>query len=102
MYSIFIVSNDIYHLMLELPIKALYVIASCYLCCAINFFLRLASQTGDGSNPLLLRIEELRHHLRIESAVAEGAKNAIKFLQLSEDKKSLQEVSHSLQKKLVV
>lgn len=46
-------------------------------------------------SPLELRIEELRHHMKIESAVMEGAKNAIKLLQntKSQDKKALQEVS---------
>ena len=44
--------------------------------------------------PLEVRIEELRHHLRIESAVVDGAKNVIRLLQStrSTDKKALQEV----------
>ena len=45
--------------------------------------------------PVELRVEELRHHIRIESAVIEGSKNAMKLLQQSKslDKKALQEVS---------
>ena len=45
--------------------------------------------------PLELRIEELRHHMKIEAAMVEGAKNALKLLQTykSQDKKALQEVS---------
>ena len=45
-------------------------------------------------NSLEARIEELRHHLRIESACLDGAKNALKLLQSAKDKdkKALQEV----------
>lgn len=48
--------------------------------------------------PLEDRIEELRHRLRIEAAVVEGAKNAIKLLQSCKvaDKKALNEVRISL------
>lgn len=44
--------------------------------------------------PLEERVEELRHRLRIEAAVVEGAKNVIRLLQSSKvaDKKALQEV----------
>lgn len=44
------------------------------------------------------RIEELRHRLRIELAVYEGAKNVIRSFQnaKSADKKTLQEVSLDL------
>lgn len=44
--------------------------------------------------PLEDRVEELRHRLRIEAAVVEGAKNVIRLLQSSRvaDKKALQEV----------
>ncbi|XP_013394194.1 serine/threonine-protein kinase N2 isoform X3 [Lingula anatina] len=49
-------------------------------------------------SPLELRIEELRHHLKIESAVVEGANNAIKLLKNAKsiDKKALQEAQISL------
>lgn len=46
------------------------------------------------------RIEELRHRLRIEAAVVEGAKNAIRFLQSGSkdktEKRALSEVNLSI------
>ena len=60
------------------------------------------SDAGSGKkiadNSLEARIEELRHHLRIESACLEGAKNVMKLLQSAKDKdkKALQEVSWRL------
>jgi len=43
---------------------------------------------------LIERIEEIRHHIHIESAVQEGSQNLLKHLRVlkSVDKKSLQEV----------
>nr|XP_033817709.1 serine/threonine-protein kinase N3 isoform X3 [Geotrypetes seraphini] len=40
----------------------------------------LAGRMDMAMSPLELRIEELRHHLRIETAITEGAKNAVKLL----------------------
>ncbi|XP_070177306.1 serine/threonine-protein kinase N2-like isoform X1 [Littorina saxatilis] len=49
-------------------------------------------------SPIELRIEELRHHLKIETAVADGAKNVIRTMQnsKSEDKKLLREAQSNL------
>ncbi|XP_049811937.1 serine/threonine-protein kinase N isoform X1 [Schistocerca nitens] len=57
------------------------------------------NQTKDKfETPLEERVEELRHRLRIEAAVVEGAKNVIKMLQSSKvvDKRALQEAQASL------
>lgn len=49
-------------------------------------------------SPLELRIEELRHRLKIEVKMVEGARNVIKLLQSSKltDKKALQEAQANL------
>ena len=51
---------------------------------------------GLGLTPLELRIEDVRHHIEIESRVVQGAKNMMKFLSKSgQDKKGLLEVSEN-------
>ena len=48
--------------------------------------------------PVEIRLEELRHRLNIESAVCEGAKNAVNIIQMQKnDKKPLQQVFFSIQ-----
>ncbi|XP_062621740.1 serine/threonine-protein kinase N2-like [Saccostrea cucullata] len=57
-----------------------------------------ATQRCEVLSPLELRIEELRHHLKIESAVQDGAKNVLKLLQNSKspDSKALKEATLKL------
>lgn len=79
----------------------IFTILDPYLGSCILLFLSLFSDRNSDyglMTPLEVRIEELRHHLRIESAVVEGAKNVIRLLQStrSTDKKALQEVTHSI------
>jgi Hr1 repeat. len=64
----------------------------------IDDFLRAEKYEPNLEPPLEDRVEELRHRLRIEAAVVEGAKNVIRLLQSSKvaDKKALQEVSTPL------
>ena len=56
---------------------------------------RRASAADLHLSPLEFRIEELRHHFKIELAVVEGFKNVTKMLNesRSSDRKSLAEVS---------
>lgn len=54
-----------------------------------------AGRPSETISPLELRVEELRHHLKIEAAVAEGAKNVVKQLGVRkvQDRRALAEVS---------
>ena len=68
-----------------------FVVELCkFMCSYIIHFLLPA----DAETLLIARIEELRYHIRVESAVQEGAEKAIKLLKnfKSVDKKPLQEV----------
>ena len=49
-------------------------------------------------SPFELRVEDLRHHIKIESAVVDGAKNVIRTLQnsKSDDKKAMREAQNGL------
>uniref|UniRef100_A0A671RH50 protein kinase C n=1 Tax=Sinocyclocheilus anshuiensis TaxID=1608454 RepID=A0A671RH50_9TELE len=58
-----------------------------------------AGRPSETISPLELRVEELRHHLKIEAAVAEGAKNVVKQLGVRkvQDRRALAEAQARLQ-----
>ena len=59
-----------------------------------------SNEEKDDRSPLTLRIEELRHHIQIETAVSEGARNAVKMIQTAAkkvDKDALQQAQCKLE-----
>ena len=59
-----------------------------------------SNEEKDDRSPLTLRIEELRHHIQIETAVSEGARNAVKMIQAAAkkvDKDALQQAQCKLE-----
>ncbi|XP_040070750.2 serine/threonine-protein kinase N2 [Ixodes scapularis] len=58
----------------------------------------VAGKVVEGTSPLELQIEDLRHRLKVECAVIEGAKNVLKLCQGSKvtDRKVFQEAQSSL------
>uniref|UniRef100_A0A8C1DPC9 protein kinase C n=1 Tax=Cyprinus carpio carpio TaxID=630221 RepID=A0A8C1DPC9_CYPCA len=61
--------------------------------------IELLRRPSETISPLELRVEELRHHLKIEAAVAEGAKNVVKQLGVRkvQDRRALAEAQARLQ-----
>ena len=57
-----------------------------------TIFIIFSASTKVPLSPLEMRIEELRHHIGVESIVLDGCRNAVKLLQMTQDKKALLEV----------
>ena len=82
----YMLNSDSYRLLILVAtfVEWFWALSNLLLCCLQG-----------GSKRIDLRLEELRHHLHIESAVSDGARNVIRILQntKSADKKQQSEVN---------
>lgn len=56
----------------------------------------VADRVGSHEKTLEHRVDDIRHHIDIETRVAEGARNMLKHFLIAQDKKGVQEVSYFL------